>query len=94
MENVVTNSRRTSGLRTLQVTLPSSDASFLRRQSRMMGWDVVTVRPKTEKPKVKMTEDEFRAKLAASSAQVAQGKYISMRDDESAEQFIQRMLCM
>ena len=30
--------------RTLQITLPLSDASFLRRQSRNMGWLVTTVR--------------------------------------------------
>lgn len=38
--------------RTLQITLPLSDAAFLRRQSRNMGWVVTTVRPRrTARPK-------------------------------------------
>lgn len=35
-------------LRTLQVTLPVADASFLRRQSRNMGWQVTTVRSRRQ----------------------------------------------
>ena len=31
-------------MRTLQVTLPVADASFLRRQSRNMGWQITTLR--------------------------------------------------
>lgn len=84
-----------TAMRTLQVTLPVSDASFLRRQSRNMGWQVVTLRPKSKQtPKVKMTEAEFRAKLAHSSAQYAEGKTIPMHAEETPEQFIDRLLCM
>lgn len=84
-----------STMRTLQITLPAGDASFLRRQSRNMGWRVTTVRaPRKLAPKVKMTEDEFRAKLAYSSSQLAEGKVITMRPEETAEQFINRMLCI
>ncbi len=81
--------------RTLQVTLPLADAAFLRRQSRNMGWHVVTVRskPQTEL-KVKMTEEEFRAKLAHSSAQGTTGQTIAMQENETSEQFIDRLLCM
>ncbi len=84
-----------TAMRTLQVTLPLADASFLRHQSRRMGWRVTTVRQKPEpEPKVKMTEEEFRAKLAHSSAQFAEGKTVAMRPDETPEQFIDRLLCM
>jgi len=44
-------------------------------------------------PKVKMTEEEFRTKLAESSAQGAAGRYIEMRSDETANQFLNRILC-
>ena len=30
--------------RTVQITLPLADASFLRRQSRNMGWQITTIR--------------------------------------------------
>lgn len=82
-------------MRTLQITLPIADAAFLRRQSRNMGWQITTVRPKTAvEPKVKMTEAEFRTKLERSSRQAAEGKTFRMRDDETAEQFVNRLLCM
>ena len=80
-----------TAMRTLQVTLPVADASFLRRQSRNMGWHVVTLRQKAPIPKVKMTEAEFRAKLAHSSAQYAEGKTIAMHAEETPEQFIDRL---
>ena len=84
-----------AAMRTLQVTLPASDAVFLRRLSGNMGWQVRTVRQKAKpEPKVKMTEEEFRAKLERSSAQYAEGKTIAMRADETPEQFIDRLLCM
>ena len=82
-------------LRTLQVTLPIADAAFLRRQSRNMGWQIITVRPpRKQQPKVAMTEEKFRAKLEHSSAQAAQGKTFRMQENESSEQFINRLLCM
>ncbi len=40
------------------------------------------------------TEEEFRRKLERSSAQAAEGKTIRMREDETGEQFINRLLCM
>ncbi len=82
-------------MRTLQVTLPVVDAAFLRRQSRNMGWHVTTIRPKRAvTPKVKMTEEEFRAKLAYSSAQAEAGHYIEKKPEETVEQFIDRLLCI
>ena len=41
-----------------------------------------------------MTEEEFRAKIEHSSAQAAEGRTIRMQENESSEQFINRMLCM
>ena len=82
-------------MRTLQVTLPVLDAAFLRRQSRNMGWVVTTVRPKrAPRPKTEMTEKEFRSKLEHSSAQAAEGQTIRMQENETSEQFINRLLCM
>jgi hypothetical protein len=84
-----------TAMRTLQITLPVADAAFLRRQSRNMGWQITTVRPKrVVEPKVKMTEEEFRAKVARSSAQAEAGLYIEKRADETVEQFVNRMLCI
>ena len=40
------------------------------------------------------SEEEFRRKLERSSAQAAEGKTIRMREDETGEQFINRLLCM
>ena len=82
-------------MRTLQITLPIADAAFLRRQSRNMGWQIVTVRsPQVQQPKIAMTQEEFRAKLEHSSAQAAEGKTIRMNANESSKQFINRLLCM
>ena len=47
-----------------------------------------------QQPKVAMTKEEFRAKLEHSSAQAAQGETIRMHENESSEQFINRLLCM
>ena len=79
-------------MRTLQVTLPVADAAFLRRQSRNMGWQIITVRsPRSQQPKVAMTEEEFRAKLEHSSAQAAAGFYVEKRPEETMEQFLDRV---
>ncbi|MBQ4508479.1 MAG: hypothetical protein II970_06260 [Paludibacteraceae bacterium] len=79
---------------TLQITLPRADAAFLRRQSRGMGWEVKTVRSRrVPMPKVEMTEEEFRAKLALSSAEGAAGHYVEKRKTETMEQFLDRV-CM
>ena len=40
------------------------------------------------------TDEEFRRKLEHSSAQLALGQTIRQAKDETAEQFINRMLCM
>ena len=47
-----------------------------------------------KKDETLFTEEEFRRKLEHSSAQYAEGKTIRMRDDETSEQFINRLLCM
>ena len=84
-----------TAMRTLQVTLPIADAAFLRLQSRNMGWHVTTVRDKVNvEPKIKMSEAEFRDKLERSSRQASEGKTIRMQENETAEQFVNRLLCM
>ncbi len=81
-------------MRTVQVTLPVADAAFLRRQSRNMGWQITTIRtPRIQQPKVKMTEEEFRAKLEHSSAQAAAGFYVEKQPNETMAQFLDRV-CM
>lgn len=44
--------------------------------------------------KVSFTEQEFRKKLAQSSAEAANGQYVEMKSNETGEQFINRMLCI
>ena len=44
--------------RTVQITLPLADASFLRRQSRNMGWHITTIRmPHTQGSLERAIED-------------------------------------
>ncbi|MCQ2196500.1 MAG: hypothetical protein MJZ60_03140 [Bacteroidaceae bacterium] len=49
---------------------------------------------KTEcKPKVKMTEEEFFAKLDESIASAKAGNRIAMNEGETTDQFVDRLLC-
>lgn len=79
-----------AAMRTLQVTLPLADARFLKRISTNMGWHVL---PVSVAPKVKMTENEFRQKLASSRASAAKGNVVAMQEGESGADFINRILC-
>lgn len=45
-------------------------------------------------PKVKMSEDEFYAKLDKSIESAKAGNVIAMKDGESTDQFIDRLLCI
>lgn len=80
-------------LKTVQMTLPRADWTFLKRLSANMGWQARVVSHARE-GKVKMTETEFREKLEQSSAHAAAGQYVEMRADETVDQFVDRMLCM
>ena len=80
-------------MRTIQMTLPRTDWTFLKRLSNSMGWETKVLHANNER-KVKMTEQEFREKLALSSAQGARGEYVEMRADETPKQFLERMVCM
>jgi len=80
-------------LKTVQMTLPRADWTFLKRLSANMGWQARVVSHAPER-KVKMTETEFREKLEQSSAHAAAGQYVEMRADETIDQFVDRMLCM
>ena len=80
---------------TFRVTLPSADARFLKRLSENMGWQVMRV-PAAKEPsarKEKMTEAEFRTKLARSRQQAAHGEVTAMQANETGDAFIQRLLC-
>lgn len=84
---------------TVQITLPISDARFLKRLSGNMGWMLVrpTTRQKTavsNEPKISMSKEEFCEKVRQSSAQKAEGKTIAMQANETTEQFLNRLLCM
>ena len=48
-------------MRTLQVTLPLADASFLRRQSRNMGWQITTVRAPRTRGSLERAIEDVRA---------------------------------
>ena len=48
-------------MRTLQITLPLADAAFLRRQSRNMGWHIVTVRRPQKKGSLERAIEDVRA---------------------------------
>lgn len=83
-----------TAVRTVQVTLPLVDARYLQRLSANMGWNIETIPARrVTKPKAKMTEEEFRAKINASSAKAKAGHYVTMLPDETGEQFIKR-ICM
>lgn len=57
-----------------------------------MGWKITTIRtPRVQEPKVEMTEEEFRAKLAHSSAQAAAGHYVEKLPNETMAQFLERV---
>ena len=84
---------------TVQITLPVSDARFLKRLSGNMGWMVARPSAKqkavvSSSPKINMTQEEFCEKIQYSSAQKAEGKTIAMRTNETSEQFLDRLLCM
>ena len=48
-------------MRTVQVTLPASDAVFLRRQSRNMGWQITTVRAPRKRGSLERAIEDVRA---------------------------------
>lgn len=51
-----------------------------------------TILEAENEPKVKMTKEEFYAKLDRSIASANAGNTIAMRDDETGEEFINRLL--
>lgn len=80
---------------TFRITLPNADARFLKRLSANMGWQVVRMPVAYDQSvrKNEMTEDEFRTKLAHSKQQFEMGHIVTMQPDETADNFIQRLLC-
>ena len=47
--------------RTVQITLPREDASFLRRQSRNMGWQFTTLRTPRKRGSLERAIEDVRA---------------------------------
>lgn len=80
---------------TFRITLPNADARFLKRLSENMGWQVVRMPAATDQPvrKEEMTETEFRTKLARSKQQFEMRHIVAMQPGETADKFIQRLLC-
>ena len=50
-----------TAMRTVQITLPLADASFLRRQSRNMGWHITTVRAPRKKGSLERAIEDVQA---------------------------------
>ena len=66
-----------AAMRTLQVTLPASDAVFLRRLSGNMGWQVATKRPTRHRellPVDYYKSEQFYHDLEAAEQDIANGK--------------------
>ncbi len=80
---------------TFRITLPNADARFLKRLSENMGWQMVRMPAANAQSvhKNEMTEEEFRTKLARSKQQFETGHIVAMQPGETADKFIQRLLC-
>lgn len=64
-------------MRTLQITLPASDAVFLRRLSGNMGWQIATKRSKVRRgalPVDYYCSEQFYRDLDAAEQDIANGK--------------------
>jgi hypothetical protein len=64
-------------MRTLQVTLPASDAVFLRRLSGNMGWQIATKRPSKRRevlPVDYYQSEQFYHDLESAEQDIANGK--------------------
>jgi len=70
-----------AAVRTLQVTLPVADASFLRRLSGKMGWQVRTQR----KPRNYYESPAFYRDLKAAEQDIAEGKGLRVDSKEALD---------
>ena len=64
-------------MRTIQVTLPASDAGFLRRLSGNMGWQIATKRPNRRceaRPVSYYQSEQFYRDLESAEQDIANGK--------------------
>ena len=71
------------------LTYIAQDESMMKKLSRYMRHLL-----KTKQDDTLMSEADFYKKLEHSSHQAASGKYIEMKQDESVNQFVDRLLCM
>ena len=67
--------------RTIQITLPLSDAAFLRRQSKAMGWTVKTLR----ESRAYYESPEFYRDLDAAEHDISAGKGVRVDSDEALD---------
>ena len=70
-----------TAMRTLQITLPLSDAAFLRRLSGNMGWKVQSQRKKRDY----YDSPEFIRDLEAAKRDIAQGKGVRVDSKEAID---------
>ena len=81
----------------VNINMPQADFAFIRQLGKRMGWEVTnsTLKPATnqrKEPKIKMTEEEFYAKLDHSIATSSEDTMSVMLPSETGEQFLNRML--
>ena len=81
----------------VNINMPRADIAFIRQLSKRMGWEVTNsnLQPATsqrKKPKIKMTENEFYAKLDHSIATSSEDTMSVMLPSETGQHFLNRML--
>ncbi len=71
-------------MRTLQVTLPASDAVFLRRLSGNMGWQIATKRHRST-PVDYYQSEQFYHDLDAAESDIANGKGLEVSSKQELD---------
>jgi len=78
-------------MRTLQVTLPASDAVFLRRLSGNMGWQIATkrsTRRRVSTPIDYYQSEQFYHDLETAEQDIANGKGLRVSSKEELDAII------
>lgn len=79
-----------TGTITIEMDNPSVFRTVKTLLRQIKGVSTVKV---TQKPRVKMTEEEFYAKIDAARQNAESGNVFAQRDGECINDFINRMLC-
>ena len=77
-----------AAMRTLQVTLPASDAVFLRRLSGNMGWQIATKRTATRHQTIPVDyyqSEQFYHDLEAAEQDIANGKGLQVSSKQELD---------